>query len=136
MAKVKSILAAKAHTKYLRVSPRKMRLVIDLVRGEKVPAALTILNSLNKGAKRDVQKTLNSALSNARRNPEINTEDLFISKITADCGPMLKRFRAAAMGRATKIRHRTTHLSVELSQTIKKTRKATTKTTTKRKSRS
>ena len=59
MAKVKSILAARAHTKYLRVSPRKMRLVIDLVRGENVTSALMILNSLNKGAKHAVQKTIN-----------------------------------------------------------------------------
>ncbi|MBN3039245.1 MAG: 50S ribosomal protein L22 [Candidatus Omnitrophica bacterium] len=116
MVKEKIILASKAHTKYLRISPRKVRQVIDLVRGEEVPKAFSILGSLNKRATRLVQKTLKSALSNAQQNPEVKADELFISKINADSGPTLKRFRAAAMGRATMIRHRTTHLFVELSK--------------------
>jgi large subunit ribosomal protein L22 len=120
MAKRKIMLASKAYAKYLRVSPRKVRVVIDLVRGEGVPHAFSILGGVNKGATRQVQKVLKSALSNAQQNPAVKADELIISKITADAGPMLKRFRAAAMGRATMIRHRTTHLAIELSKIEKK----------------
>lgn len=109
-------LISKAKTRYLRVSARKVRVVIDLIRGEKVPTALVILANINKRAKICVEKSLRSALSNAGSRPEILTESLFISKIIADNGPMLKRYRAAAMGRATTIRHRTTHLTIELAR--------------------
>ena len=122
----KAELVSKACAKYIRVSPRKTRLVIDLVRGEKVDRALVILTNLNKGAK--VQKLITSAVSNAKSNPAVSAEQLFISKITADNGPVLKRFRAAAMGRATMIRHRTTHLTVELAQRPAKTVKINKKT--------
>lgn len=107
-------LVAKARARYIRVSPRKTRTVIDLIRGEKVGSALTILAHLNKRAKIYVEKLLYSAISNAKRNPAINPMELVISKITADGGPQLKRYRAAAMGRATMIRHRSTHLTIEL----------------------
>ncbi len=125
----KAELVSKAYAKYIRVSPRKTRLVIDLVRGEKVDRALVILANLNKGAKVHVRKLIKSAVSNAKSNPAVsNAEQLFISKITADNGPVLKRFRAAAMGRATMIRHRTTHLTVELAQRPAKTVKINKKT--------
>lgn len=110
------MLVARAYTKYIRISPRKLRLAIDLIRGERANQALVILANLNKKARICVEKTLKSALSNAGQNPAINTDELFISKITADNGPMLKRYRAAAMGRAVMIRHRTSHLTVELSK--------------------
>lgn len=109
-------LVAKAQARYIRVSSRKVRLVIDLVRGENAVKALAILASLNKGATKYVEKALRSAMSNAKQIPTVRPEELFISKITADNGPMLKRFRAAAMGRATMIRHRMTHLTIELSK--------------------
>ena len=113
-------VAAKAHTRYIRVSPRKIRQIIDLIRGEKANRALVILASLNKRAKVYVMKTLKSAIDNAKQNPAIKTDELYISKIIADNGPMLKRYRAAAMGRATMIRHRTTHLSIELAKNVVK----------------
>lgn len=109
-------IVAKAHARYVRVSARKVRLVIDLIRGEKVGRALAILANTNKRARVYVEKALRSAISNARGNPAIDTEQLFISKIIADNGPQLKRYRAAAMGRATMIRKRTTHLTVELAK--------------------
>ena len=112
----KSELVAKAYARYIRVSPRKVRLVIDLIRGEEVTRALAILAGLNKKAKAYVEKTLRSAISNARQNPQVLTDELFISRIIADNGPMLNRYRAAAMGRATTIRHRTTHLTIELAK--------------------
>ncbi|NQS99437.1 MAG: 50S ribosomal protein L22 [Candidatus Omnitrophica bacterium] len=108
------MLVAKASTKYIRVSPRKIRLVIDLIRGETATRGLAILSQVNKRTKIFVEKTLRSAISNAAQNPAINPEQLVIAKITADQGPTLKRYRAAAMGRATMIRHRTTHLQIEL----------------------
>ncbi len=113
-------VVSKAYARYIRVSPRKVRLVIDLVRGEKVGRALAILASINKGARVYVEKLIKSAVSNAKLNPQVLTDELFISKITADGGPMLKRYRAAAMGRATMIRRRSTHLSVELASVKKK----------------
>ena len=110
----KSTLVAKAYARYVRVSPRKIRLIIDLIRGEKTDRALAILAALNKRTKVSVEKALRSALSNAKQNPQVNDGELFISKITADPGPVLKRYRAAAMGRAVMIRHRSTHLTIEL----------------------
>jgi len=110
------MITSKAYTKYIRVSPRKLRQVIDLIRGEKANQALLILVASKKRASTYAQKTLKSAISNARQNPAVTEDELFISKITADKGPMLKRYRAAAMGRATMIRHRTSHLKVELSK--------------------
>ena len=78
------MLIAKAYTKYIRISPRKLRLAIDLIRGERANQALVILANLNKKARICVEKTLKSALSNAGQSPAIKTDDLFISKITAD----------------------------------------------------
>jgi large subunit ribosomal protein L22 len=114
---------AKAYARYIRVSPRKTRQIINLIRGQNLTHALAILTSINKGAKTYVEKLLRSAASNAKQNPTVNPERLFISKITADNGPMLKRYRAAAMGRATMVRHRTTHLSVELAEPISRQNK-------------
>ena len=111
----KDTVVSKACARYIRVSPRKAREVIDLIRGEKANQALAILASLNKRARIYVEKALRSAIKNAQQNPSMKYNELFISKIIADKGPMLKRYRAAAMGRATMIRHRTTHLTVELS---------------------
>ncbi|MBN2097468.1 MAG: 50S ribosomal protein L22 [Candidatus Omnitrophica bacterium] len=121
------MVIAKAYARYIRISPSKVQLVIDLIRGEKVNQALVILNNLNKKARVCVEKALTSALANAKRNPAVQVEQLYISKITADNGPMLKRYQAQAMGRATMIRHRTTHLSVELSQEITQAKEAKTK---------
>jgi len=117
------MIVSSAYTKYIRISPQKLRQAIDLVRGEKANQALLILAGSNKKAGAYAQKTLKSAISNAMQNPAVKEDELFISKITADKGPMLKRYRAAAMGRATMIRHRTSHLKVELSKTVQKTRR-------------
>ena len=124
---------AKAYARYIRISPRKVRLVLDLIRGEQVNRALTILTQTNKKATHCIEKVLKSALSNAKRSPQVKAGELFISKIIADQGPTLKRFRAAAMGRATMIRHRTSHLSVELSRNVVKQVKSKPKTTQKKK---
>ena len=106
-------MIAKAQGRYIRMSPMKMRQVIDLIRGKDVAASSVILTHVNKRATRDVQKVLNSAVSNAKQKG-LNEDQLFISKIIADQGPMWKRYRAASFGRATEILKRTTHLIVEL----------------------
>ena len=106
-------MIAQAKGRYIRVSPVKMRQVIDLIRGKRVPEALGILAHLNKGATKTVSKILGSAVANAKRSG-LTEDQLFISKIYADQGPSWKRFRAAAFGRATRILKKTTHLTVEL----------------------
>lgn len=107
------LATAKLH--YLRTSARKARFVIDTLRGKSVAQALIILGTLNRRAAQPVTKLVRSALANAQQRDATLTEGrLQISKIFADEGPMWKRFRAAAMGRATRIRKRTCHITVEL----------------------
>jgi len=106
-------MIAKAYGKYIRVSPTKVRLVIDLIRGRDVNSSLAILTHVNKGCKERVKKVLESAVSNAKQKG-LTEEQLFVSKITADQGPTWKRFRAASFGRATGILKKTTHLTIEL----------------------
>lgn len=106
-------MIAKAYGRYLRVSPFKVRQVIDHIRGKDIVIALDLLVHINKGCRDIIIKILNSAISSAKQKG-LTPDQLFISKITADQGPMWKRYRAAAFGRATKILKRTTHLSIEL----------------------
>ena len=106
-------MIAKANGRYLRVAPMKVRQVIDLIRGKDALTSLTILAHANKGCTKMVAKVLNSAISNAK-SKGLKEDQVFISKITADQGPMWKRFRAATFGRATRILKKTTHLSIEL----------------------
>ncbi len=108
-------MLSKAIVKYIRISPRKVRLVIDLVRGKSLKDAMFILENLNKKGAIYVRELLISAFSNAKRTDKNLTErDVVVSKIFADGGPTLKRFRAGSMGRAGKIRKRTAHIHVEL----------------------
>ena len=106
-------MIAKAKARYLRVSPTKVQPVINLIRGKDVLTSLALLTYVNKGCARTVSKILNSAVSNAKKQG-LNENQLFISKITADQGPVWKRFRAAAFGRATRILKKTTHITIEL----------------------
>jgi len=106
-------MIAKAKSSYLRVSPTKVQPVINLIRGKDVMTSLALLTYVNKGSARTISKLLNSAVSNAKKQG-LNEKQLFISKITADQGPVWKRFRAAAFGRATRILKRTTHITIEL----------------------
>ena len=106
-------MIATAKGKFLRVSPTKVRQVLDLVRGKSVPAAVGILTHLNKPVKEKVVKVLNSAIANAKQKG-LTEDRLYVSKITADQGPMWKRFRAASFGRAAEILKKTTHITVEL----------------------
>lgn len=108
-------MEVKAKIKYLRISPRKVRLVVDVVRGLSVEEALSRLAVINKRAVRPVVKLINSAIANAENNFKLKREDLFIKFFTVDEGPTLKRWRARAFGRAAMIRKRTSHLNLILS---------------------
>lgn len=104
-----------AHLRQLRMSPRKVRLVVNTVRGLSVAEAETRLTFLPKLAAKPVLKLLRSAVANAEHNFQLNRNDLYIRTIVADGGPTLKRWRARAFGRAAPIRKRTTHISLVLS---------------------
>jgi len=106
-------MISQAKGRYIRVSPMKMRLVIDLIRGKDVTTSQAILSHVDKGCTKFVNKVLNSAISNAKQKG-LTEDQLVVSKINADPGPMWKRFRAAAFGRATPILKRTTHLTIQL----------------------
>lgn len=109
------IFQAKAVQKYLRIAPRKVRLVVDTVRGENVEQALAKLAFTNKKAASFVSKVIKSAAANLRDQHEdesFEDEDLVITKIAVDEGPTLKRIQPAPMGRAHPIRKRTSHVTV------------------------
>lgn len=106
-------MIAKAEGKFLRISPSKVCIVMDLIRGKDALQAQSILLHLNKRAKEYLIKILKSAIANAKTKG-IAAEKLYISKITCNCGPMWKRFKAAAFGRASGIVKRTAHILIEL----------------------
>ncbi|HSP38084.1 MAG TPA: 50S ribosomal protein L22 [Frankiaceae bacterium] len=103
---------ARASARYLRVSPRKARRIIDIVRGTKVTQALDVLRFDEHAASEDVYKVVASAVANAEHNQRLDRESLWISEAFVDEGPTLKRFRPRAQGRAYRIRKRTSHVTV------------------------
>lgn len=107
-------MISKASVKFVRISPRKVRYVIDLIRKKKVSEAIGILNGSPRRAREIVEKLLNAAVDAAVRNSQADVKNLFISRITADGGPSMSRFRAASMGRASVIKKRTSHIQLEL----------------------
>lgn len=108
--------SAFATSRYVRVSARKMRLVADQVRGKKIAEARSVLAFSTKAAAKVVDKTIASAAANAENNHDLSGDELYVRSIYVNEGPTLKRFRPRAMGRATKIRKRTSHLTVELAE--------------------
>jgi len=109
-------MEVRAVGKYLRVSPFKVRLVADLVRGKRVEEALTILKFLPKKSGRLINKTLRSAVANAENMQTIDVDTLVIKTIQVDEGPRLKRWRPRAMGRAARILKRTSHITMVLAE--------------------
>ena len=107
----------RASARYVRVAPRKARLVADQLRGLTVPEARTLLDFSIRGAARNLGKLIASAAANAENNHELVADDLEIAEIQIDEGPTLKRWRARARGRATRIEKRTSHVSVALTPT-------------------
>ena len=107
-------VTVRAKARYVRTSARKARLVCDHIRGKSVPEARAILNFTPRAAARDWSKLLESAVANAEANHELIGDELKIAEAYADEGPTLKRYRPRAMGRATRIRKRTSHLTITL----------------------
>jgi large subunit ribosomal protein L22 len=109
-------MQAKAHARYVRISSRKVKLVIDLIRGKKLGDAIAILRHTPKAASPIVEKLVLSAAANAENNHGLTPDALVITEIFVNQGPTLKRFRAGSMGRGSRINKRTSHISVVLTQ--------------------
>ena len=107
-------MISKASVSFVHISPRKVRYVIDMIRSKPVLQAQSILSGSPRRAREIVQKLLDAAVDAAQRNSQVSADDLIVSKILADGGPSMKRFRAATMGRANRIRKRTSHIQLEL----------------------
>jgi large subunit ribosomal protein L22 len=107
-----------AVAKFVRISPRKARLVTDNIRGRSVPEARTILAFTERAAAIEVDKVLRSAVANAESNPALhwNGDELVVAAVFVDEGPTLKRFRARARGRASAIKKRTCHITIQVAQ--------------------
>ena len=104
----------RAKARYVRVAPRKARLVADQVRGLPVLEARSLLEFSPRGAARDIGRLIDSAAANAESNHDLVADELYVTDIRVDEGPVLRRWRARARGRATRIEKRTSHVSVAL----------------------
>jgi large subunit ribosomal protein L22 len=105
-----------AVAKFIRISPTKARQVIDLIRGRHVDDARRVLRFSERAASRTITKVLESAVANAEHNESLPADELFVSRAWIDEGPTLRRYRPRALGRATRIRKRTCHISVVVSR--------------------
>jgi len=108
-------IVVRASSRYVRVAPRKARLVADQVRGLHIEKARALLQFSPRGAARDIGKVIESAASNAENNHDLVADEMRVAEITVDEGPTLRRFRPRALGRATPINKRTSHIAVALS---------------------
>jgi large subunit ribosomal protein L22 len=109
-------METKAVLKYVRISPQKARLVVDMVRGKKVEEADRLLTFTQKKAARIIKKVVRSAVANATQNPNVDENILYVKKIYVDQGPSLKRWRARAQGRVAPIKKRMSHITVVLDE--------------------
>lgn len=105
-------MEARAIARYVRISPRKARLVLNLIRGKHVDEALAILKFTPKKASKIVEKVLKSAIANAENNHNMNRDNLYVAKAVADEGPTMKRVLPRARGRADIMRRRTSHITI------------------------
>ena len=109
-------MEVKAVSKYMRISPQKVRRLVDAVKGKPVEKGLDILKFMPQKAAKIIEKTMRSAVANGDQNPDVDVDALIIQNIIADQGPTLKRFKARARGRGTRILKRTTHITVILAE--------------------
>jgi large subunit ribosomal protein L22 len=109
-------MEVRAVARFVRIAPRKIRLVMDQIRGRKVEEALNILSFAPQKGSRILKKLLDSAVANASENSGLDVDTLFVMHVFADEGPILKRWRPRAQGRATRIRKRTSHLTIVLKE--------------------
>ena len=109
-------MVAKAHLKYARISPRKVKIVLDLIRGKDVATAMAILKNTPKSASEYLTKLLRSAVANAENNFNMDASKLYVSECFVCPGPTLKRIRPRAQGRAYRINKRTSHVTLAVSE--------------------
>ena len=109
-------MEAFAHVKFVRMSPRKVKLVCDMIRGKDVKTAAALLSQTSKSACEPMAKLLKSAVANAEHNNGLNTENLYVSTVTANPGPILKRGRIASRRGFVRINKRTTHITIGVSE--------------------
>jgi large subunit ribosomal protein L22 len=109
-------MEVRARLRFVRVAPRKARLVADLIRGKESEEALNILTFTKKAAAKILIKLLKSAIANATQKKTIDIDRLYIKKVTVDQGPTMKRYQPRALGRATMIRKRTSHITLVLDE--------------------
>jgi large subunit ribosomal protein L22 len=109
-------MEVKARLRFARIAPRKARLVADLVRGKRSQEALNILNFTKKAAAKILIKLLKSAIANATQKKTIDIDRLYVKQIMVDQGPTMKRYQSRALGRATTIRKRTSHINIVLDE--------------------
>jgi large subunit ribosomal protein L22 len=109
-------METRAVGKYIRISPQKARLVADVVRGMNVDKAITTLKFMPKKGAGILRQVIESAVANATQDDQVDVDGLYIKKIAVDGGPSLKRIRPRAMGRATKVIKRTSHITVILDE--------------------
>lgn len=109
-------MQAKAHANSIRIAPRKVKLVIDLIRGKQVGEAIAILHHTPRSASPVVEKLLRSAIANAEHNHQMDVNKLVIAEVFVNQGPTMKRFRPRAMGRASRINKRTSHITLVVSE--------------------
>ena len=114
--KAKADKRPRATAKYIRVTPRKVKIVVDLIRGKQVDQALAILAYTPKSAAPYVEKLLNSAIANAENNLEMDRSSLYVAEAYANQGPTLKRYWARSHGRADMIKKHTSHITIVLDQ--------------------
>jgi len=115
------MVEGKATARFVRTSPQKARLVIDLIRGKRAAEAISILQHTNKGICREIEKVLRSAVANAQhhaleQSKRLDEDDLMVKAAYANQGPSVKRIRPAPMGRAFRVVHRMAHLTVEVAE--------------------
>lgn len=116
MAPEEELPVVSATARFVRMSPRKLRLVADLVRGKSVVDARVTLSFSPRAGARVLDKLLASAVANAENNNDLSGDDLYVRSVFVNGGPVMKRIRARAMGRAARIRLRTSHVTVELAE--------------------
>ena len=109
-------MQVKAVARYVRISPQKVRMLADAIKGKPVDKALNMLRFMPQKAAGIVEKALRSAVANADQQPDIDIDSLIVGNLLVDCGPVLKRFRARARGRGTRIIKRSSHVTVILTE--------------------
>lgn len=105
-------MEAKAVAKYIRIAPRKARIVIDLIRGKSVGEAVNILRYTPKVASQPIEKVIRSAVANAEHNYDMNADELYVAEVRVDAGPVIKRYRPRAQGRIYPVLKRSCHITV------------------------